>query len=196
MTPPTDTREKILASADRLLRSYGFNGFSYQDIARPLGIRNAAVHYHFATKADLAVAVIENYRQLLHKRTAAFMAGHGDAVEQLEGFIAFSTAECCTESTMCPVGALASDFYSLPEDIRAAGQRLLDELLAWMTRVCAVGREQGRMHFEGEPTAKAEQIVAALQGARQLARFRGAPAMQAVAAQIRRDLGLGPRHDQ
>lgn len=192
MTPPTDTREKILASADRLLRSYGFNGFSYQDIARPLGIRNAAVHYHFSTKADLAVAVIENYRQLLHRRTAAFMAGQGDAVEQLEGFIAFSTAECCTESTMCPVGALASDFYSLPEDIRAAGQRLLDELLAWMTRVCEVGRAQGRMHFEGEPAAKAEQIVAALQGARQLARFRGAPAMQAVAGQIRRDLGLAP----
>lgn len=195
MTPPTDTREKILDSADRLLRSYGFNGFSYQDIARPLGIRNAAVHYHFSTKADLAVAVIDKYRRLLHERTAAFMAGQGDPVAQLEGFISFSTAECCTESTMCPVGALASDFYSLPEDIRAAGQRLLDELLTWMTRVCEVGREQGRLHFEGDPAAKAEQVVAALQGARQLARFRGAPAMQAVAGQIRRDLGLEPRGD-
>jgi TetR/AcrR family transcriptional regulator, transcriptional repressor for nem operon len=192
MTPTTDTREKILVSADRLLRSYGFNGFSYQDIARPLGIRNAAVHYHFTTKADLAVAVIDKYRRLLHERTADFMAGNGDPVKQLEGFIAFSTAECCEESTMCPVGALASDFYSLPEEIQAAGKRLLDELLAWMTRVCAVGREQGRLHFEGDPTAKAEEIVAALQGARQLARFRGAPAMRAVAGQVRRDLGLAP----
>jgi TetR/AcrR family transcriptional regulator, transcriptional repressor for nem operon len=190
MAPSTDTREKILASADRLLRSHGFNGFSYQDIARPLGIRNAAVHYHFSTKADLAIAVIEQYREILRRRTAAFMAGSGDPVEQLEGFIAFSTAECCEESTMCPVGALSTDFYSLPEPIRNAAQRLLDELLGWMTRVCTVGREQGRLRFEGDPAIKAQQIVAGLQGARQLARFRGPQSIQDVAGQIRLDLGL------
>lgn len=196
MTPPTDTRARILASADHLLRSRGFNGFSYQDIARPLGIRNAAVHYHFSTKSDLAVAVIEGYRRLLRERTAAFMRGEGDPVAQLEGFITFSTVECCDESTMCPVGALSTDFYSLPEPIQAAGQRLLDELLAWMTRVCTVGREQGLLRFDGDPAAKAQQIVAALQGARQLARFRGPAAMQAVAGQIRRDIGLDISRDR
>jgi TetR/AcrR family transcriptional regulator, transcriptional repressor for nem operon len=190
VTTSTDTRAKILASADRLLRSRGFGGFSYQDIARPLGIRNAAVHYHFNTKADLALAVIERYRQLLRDRTGAFMAGQGDAIEQLEGFIAFSTAECCEQHTMCPVGALSADFYSLPASIQAAAKALLDELLAWMTRVCAVGRARGQMHFEGDPAAKAQQIVASLQGARQLARFRGAQAMKDVAEQVRRDLGL------
>jgi TetR/AcrR family transcriptional regulator, transcriptional repressor for nem operon len=195
MTAPTDTRAKILASADHLLRSRGFNGFSYQDISRPLGIRNAAVHYHFATKADLAVAVIDHYRQLLRGRTAAFMAGHGDPVQQLEGFIAFSTAECCEDSTLCPVGVLATDFHTLPESIREAGQQLLDELLAWMTRVCAAGREQGKFRYDGDPAAKAQQIVASLQGARQLARFMGPPSMRAVAGQIRRDLGLATTQD-
>jgi TetR/AcrR family transcriptional regulator, transcriptional repressor for nem operon len=195
MPAPTDTRAKILASADHLLRSHGFNGFSYQDIARPLGIRNAAVHYHFGTKAELAIAVIESYRQLLRERTAAFMAGEGDPVEQMEGFIRFSTAECRDESTMCPVGALSSDFFSLPEPIRAAAGQLLDELLAWMTQVCALGREQGRLNFAGDPAAKAQQIIAGLQGARQLARFRGPQAMRDVAGQIRRDLGLDTPRD-
>lgn len=190
MAALTDTRAKILAAADRLLRGRGFNGFSYQDISRPLGIRNAAVHYHFATKADLTVAVIEHYRGILRERTSAFMAGHGDPVRQLEGFINFSTTECCAEHTMCPVGALSSDFYSLPDTIRDAAQSLLDELLAWMTRVCAVGRDQGRFRFDGDPAAKAQHIVASLQGARQLARFRGAQAMQDIAGQIRIDLGL------
>ncbi len=190
MTPTTDTRARILASADQLLRSHGFNGFSYQDIARPLGIRNAAVHYHFNTKAELAVAVIDHYRDILRSRTAEFMAGSGDPVEQLEGFIAYSTQECCDQRTMCPVGALSSDYYSLPEPIRAAGDRLLAELLTWMTRVCVVGREQGRLRFAGDPAAKAQQIVATLQGARQLARFRGQATMHDVARQLRLDLGL------
>lgn len=190
MSTRTDTREKILESADRLLRSRGFNGFSYQDISRPLGIRNAAVHYHFATKADLGVALIDQFRQLLRDRTAAFMAGKGDPVGQLEAFIAFSTAECVEEHTVCPVGALCTDFYSLPGPVREAGQRLVNELLTWMTRVCALGREQGLMHYEGDPEAKAQLVVAGLQGARQLARFRGPGAMQQVANQLRRDLGL------
>ena len=190
MPPPTDTREKILESANRLLRSRGFNGFSYQDIARPLGIRNAAVHYHFATKADLAIAVIDDFRRILRERTEAFMSGHGDPLAELEGFISFSTAECRDENFLCPVGALSADFYSLPEPIRTAGQRLLDELLAWMTRVCAVGREQGKFAFDGDPAAKAQQIVATLQGARQLARFRGPRAMHDVAGQLRLDLGI------
>jgi TetR/AcrR family transcriptional regulator, transcriptional repressor for nem operon len=108
----------------------------------------------------------------------------------LEGFISFSTTECREESTMCPVGALSSDFYSLPEPIRDSARQLLDELLAWMTQVCIRGRAQGRLDFAGDPAAKAQQIIAALQGARQLARFRGAQAMRDVAAQIRRDLGI------
>jgi TetR/AcrR family transcriptional regulator, transcriptional repressor for nem operon len=186
----SDTRDKILESADRLLRGRGFTGFSYQDIARPLGIRNAAVHYHFPTKADLAIAIIEHYRDLLRCRTASFMAGHGDPVAQLEGFIAFSSAEFRAESTMCPVGALSSDFDSLPESIRQAGRRLLDETIAWMTKVCADGRAQGRMRFEGDPEAKAQQIIASLQGARQMARFRGSQVIHDVAAQIRLDLGI------
>lgn len=190
MTSTPDTRTRILSAADRLLRSHGFSGFSYQDIARPLGIRNAAVHYHFPTKADLAVAVLERYRELLRSRTADFMAGNGDPVEQLEGFIAFSTTECCAHQTMCPVGALSTDFYALPEPIRAAAQRLLNELLAWMTRVCAEGRERGCFQFAGDAGAKAQQVIASLQGARQLARFRGPQAMQDVAGQIRRDFGL------
>lgn len=192
MAAQTDTREKILATADRLLRSRGFNGFSYQDISRPLGIRNAAVHYHFPAKADLAVAIIEKFRGILRDRTAAFMAGHGDPVAQLEGFISFSTTECSLEHTMCPVGALSADFFSLPEPVRVAGRRLLDELLTWMTRVCTEGREQGRFRFDGDPAAKARQIVATLQGARQLARVCGEQAMHDVAGQIRRDLGLDP----
>jgi len=96
---------------------------------------------------------------------------------------------------MCPVGALSSDYYSLPEPIRSAGNRLLEELLAWMTRVCTVGREQGKFHFEGDAAIKAEQIVASLQGARQLARFRGAQAMQDIAGQLRRDLGIDSSRD-
>ena len=61
----TDTREQIMDRAAQLLMSRGYNGFSYRDISSHLGVKNAAVHYHFPVKADLAVALVEEYRQLL-----------------------------------------------------------------------------------------------------------------------------------
>lgn len=190
MNPRTDTREKILSAADRLMRRRGFNGFSYQDIARPLGIRNAAIHYHFPTKADLAVELVEGVRRMLHARTGDFMREGGDARGQLEAFFAFSVNECACDHTVCPVGAIAADFFSLPESVQDAGRRLIDDLVAWMTRVCELGRAQATFRFEGDPRAKAEEILAALQGARQIARFRGPETMPSIIDQIRRDLGL------
>ncbi len=55
----SDTRETIIALADQLIRTKGFNAFSYADISAPLDIKNAAIHYHFPNKADLGIAVIE-----------------------------------------------------------------------------------------------------------------------------------------
>jgi len=77
----TDTRTQILDIAEQLARQRGFSGFSYRDISQPLGIRNAAVHYHFPTKADLGIALLERYGDLLAFHTSEFMKHGGNAVE-------------------------------------------------------------------------------------------------------------------
>ena len=85
----SDTREQIMDRAAQLLMSRGFNGFSYRDISSHLGVKNAAIHYHFPAKTDLAMALVEEYRKLLRTGTAEFMAYGGSALQQLEGFFAF-----------------------------------------------------------------------------------------------------------
>jgi len=51
--PLSDTAERILDIAQDLIQRRGFNAFSYHDIAAPMGIRKASIHYHFPSKADL-----------------------------------------------------------------------------------------------------------------------------------------------
>src|SRR5438128_8157538 len=58
-----DTREEILQTAEGLWQRRGYNGFSYHHIAVQLGIRNAAIHYHFPSKESLGVALIQRYRK-------------------------------------------------------------------------------------------------------------------------------------
>ena len=55
------TASRILNVAERLVQVRGFNGFSYADIAVELQITKAALHYHFASKADLGEALIARY---------------------------------------------------------------------------------------------------------------------------------------
>ena len=53
------TKEKILDLAEHYIQHNGYNGFSYHDISSVLGIKNAAVHYHFPKKEELANEVIK-----------------------------------------------------------------------------------------------------------------------------------------
>src|ERR1700753_3909114 len=51
----------IMDAAEKRIRSGGFGGFSFRDIAADVGIKSSSVHYHFPTKETLAAAVIHRY---------------------------------------------------------------------------------------------------------------------------------------
>ena len=55
------TSQLILDIAQRLVQTRGFNAFSYADIARALSVSTASLHYHFASKSDLGVRLIQRY---------------------------------------------------------------------------------------------------------------------------------------
>src|SRR5271167_2757692 len=52
------TAARALDVAERLVQVRGFNAFSYADVSRELGLSTAALHYHFAGKAELGEALI------------------------------------------------------------------------------------------------------------------------------------------
>ena len=186
----TDTREQIMDRAAQLLMSRGYNGFSYRDISSHLGVKNAAVHYHFPVKADLAVALVEEYRQLLRSRTSEFMAYGGSALEQIDGFFAITSKQCHTGRCICPIGAFSIDFMELPEELRQVTSTFMDETLKWLTQVLEVGREQNEFSFNGEARPRALLVLAGLQGARQMARINGIEILNDVVTQIRQDLDI------
>ena len=186
----SDTRELIMDRAAQLLMSRGFNGFSYRDISSHLGVKNAAIHYHFPAKTDLALALVDEYRKILRKGTSEFMAYGGSALEQLEGFFAFTSKQCHVGRCICPFGAFSVDYNELPDDLREATQSFMEESIKWLTRVMEVGRSEGQFSYTGEPRAKAVTVLAALQGARQLARIHGIELLNDVVTQVRQDLGL------
>ena len=54
-----DTARRLMDAAQDLIQERGYNAFSFKDLAERIGSRTASIHYHFPTKADLGVALME-----------------------------------------------------------------------------------------------------------------------------------------
>jgi TetR/AcrR family transcriptional regulator, transcriptional repressor for nem operon len=193
MTPAIATRDQIISKAFELMLQRGLHGFSYRDISEPLGIKNAAVHYHFPNKMDLIRALVDENHQVLRKSTAEFMAYGGPARPQLEGLFAYTLKQCQCGRPICMGGALAIDYDELPDEIKQANDQFMKDSHYWLTRVLQTGRDQKEFTFPGEPKIKALSILATIQGARQLARISGMGILEPLFKQIRLDLGITPQ---
>jgi AcrR family transcriptional regulator len=176
--------------ASELLTQRGFNGFSYRDISTHLGVKNAAIHYHFPSKTDLALALVDEFQQTLRNQTSAFMAYGGPATPQMQGLFMFTESQFCMGRCICPFGALSVDYSDLPDKVRTATERFMSDSVKWLTQVLKTGREQDEFSFEGDAGQKAIGILAALQGARQMARIQGVEILKSVIDQVRLDIGM------
>jgi TetR/AcrR family transcriptional repressor of nem operon len=190
MTQINSTRDQIIDQAFQLMLQRGLHGFSYRDISEPLGVKNAAIHYHFPNKMDLIKALIDENHQLLRRSTSEFMAYGGPAMPQLEGLFAFTMNQCQCGRPICMVGALAIDYDELNDDIKNANDRFMKDSVNWLTKVMETGREQDEFKFNGDPMSKAVSILAMIQGARQMARVHGLDYLERIFDQIRIDLGI------
>ena len=190
MVTASNTREQIIDKAFQLLLQRGLNGFSYRDISEPLGVKNAAIHYHFPNKMDLIAALIDENHQVLKKTTSEFMAYGGPARPQLEGLFAFTMNQIQRGRPICMVGALAVDYDDLSDDIKDANDRFMKDSIKWLSKVLETGLEREEFTFEGHAEMKALSILATIQGARQMARVHGMDILEDMFEQIRIDLGI------
>lgn len=174
-----DTPEKILDVAQLLVQTQGFNGFSYADIAFKLEIRNAAVHYHFPAKADLGQALALRYRKSFSQALLSIDARVPDvsrASKKLELYAGLFQAALEDGLRMCLCGMLASELTTLPEVVQSEVRAFFAEQQAWLAKVLDEGRKADVLRFTGRPTAKAEEVLASLEGAMLLARTAGSVA--------------------
>jgi TetR/AcrR family transcriptional regulator, transcriptional repressor for nem operon len=163
------TAARILDVAERLAQVRGFNGFSYADIAAELGITKAALHYHFAGKADLGKALISRYASGFGEALAAIDATTTAAPDKLRGY-ATLYADVLRDGRMCLCGMLAAEYPTLPDAMRASVVSFFDQNESWLRKVLKQGRGDGSLHFAGTARDTARMIVSCLEGAMLVAR--------------------------
>jgi TetR/AcrR family transcriptional regulator, transcriptional repressor for nem operon len=164
-----ETATQILDVAERLVQVRGFNGFSYADVAAELKITKAALHYHFAGKAELGEALVDRYATRFAQALAEVEAHTAGASARLDAY-ADLYLDVLRQQRMCLCGMMAAEFETLPTPMREALIGFFDENEKWLARVLERGRREGTLTFTGSPRATARMIVSGLEGAMLVAR--------------------------
>jgi TetR/AcrR family transcriptional repressor of nem operon len=184
------TASRILDVAERLVQVRGFNGFSYADIAAELQITKAALHYHFAGKADLGEALIARYADRFMAALASLDTAGGTARAKLDSYVRLYL-QVLRNRKMCLCGMLAAEYQTLPEPMQDTVISFFDQNETWLERVLNQGQTDGSLHVAGSARDTARMIIGGLEGAMLIARPYGDIArFQAAAASLL--AGLAP----
>ncbi len=133
---PGDTKARILDAAFRCLATEGYAALSTREIAKDAGVNHALIHYHYRTKDQLVIAVLEAAnRKLLERQQAMYRAPAG-------------FAEKWAEARRFYESDLASGFVRVQAELWAASlsnpglrERFLPQILAWKQVVLGGVRE-------------------------------------------------------
>ena len=175
---------EILDVAERMARIGGYDGFSFREIAKEVGVKAASVHYHFPGKADLGAAMARRY-------TDRFLAGlgdpgAGDPQDRIADMIAGFRHALAEEQLMCLCGVLGAEIAKLPDSVAEETRRFFRLNTEWLTTVFA------RRDGEEEAGESALRLLAQLEGAMMVARsIGGVQAFDAVMKEAARKPGPG-----
>ncbi|WP_370663344.1 TetR/AcrR family transcriptional regulator [Massilia mucilaginosa] len=165
--------ERVVDAAQRLIQQHGYNGFSYDDIAREIDIKKPSIHHHFRTKADLVQTIVQRYADRFATLLRAIDASGEDAPARLARYGELFAATYRQDRRLCVCGILGAEAAALsPEvalDVRAFFQLNLD----WLASTIVDGEQAGLLRVRGSAEAQAYGLLSALEGAMMVGRGVG-----------------------
>jgi AcrR family transcriptional regulator len=179
-----DTREKILESARRLFNRNGYSGVSIEEIMSHAGLTHGGFYRHFSGKDELYAAAV---RQFLCKKTPApwqkrrkpSAVTKPRAQRIVDAY--FSREHFDDHDGCCPLIGMASDVQRGGEEVKAAYQEVVEQMVNVFEDYLKGGRTRDR----------ALALVALCVGGMVLARNVGDPDLaddfrRAAHAEVRR----------
>lgn len=165
-----DTKAALLDSAENAIRSRGFDGFSYADLAAEVGIRKASIHHHFPTKADLALALIARYSENFFAKLDQISETHPTGGARLKAYVSACRDALDGGRKLCLCVAFCTGRDGLSADVLARLDSFHRTLSAWLGEVFAAGEADNSIADVMECGAEAHACLAQMEGAQLMSR--------------------------
>ncbi len=180
----TDTSSTILYEAEHLVKSSGFNGFSYSDIASKLGIKKASVHYHYCNKEELGIAILD--KQISDFETWCF---HMDqkpvsSLEKVRSYIRRSEFYIKDGNSVPPVIMLQAEISKLPDTMKQLIKEYGKIEHIWLKQTFLKTVENNEIPSYHNPSQLALMVGSFIQGATQVGRTFGVDYYRTATSQL------------
>ena len=146
---PEATRERLVAAAFEEIHRHGYQGAGLDTILANAGVTKGALYHHFADKADLAHAVIDEViRGLTLTRWTGPLASYtGDPISGIQMVLKVVADEFCDERLVdkvelgCPLNNLAQEMSPLDERFRRRVAVVFETWIESFAQALERGRE-------------------------------------------------------
>jgi AcrR family transcriptional regulator len=153
-TAGRETRDRLIATAERLFASEGVNGVSLREIVRASGARNVtALQYHFGDRRGLLRAVLERHQHDVeiarHALLDTYEAGAEDEVQTLSAALVRPLAAKLTDPAGRAYLQILGELVNRPEPViaRASMNDPADSTFRWRALTAPLLEEDAtRLH--------------------------------------------------
>ncbi|NBI27945.1 TetR/AcrR family transcriptional regulator [Chengkuizengella marina] len=173
MEKNNSTLERILDEGRHLIQKYGYNGFSYADIAEIIGIKKASIHYYFPTKQELVRAVLQRYNKEFLNNLYQIDQQFSDPLDKLKSFFLLYRRTLENDSKICLCSMMAAEISSFPEEIRDDINRFFLDNQKWIEKVLAQKNASDDSSFSDSLSEQSRLLLTFVQGAQLLVRASG-----------------------
>lgn len=175
-------KSQIIELALRNIREKGYLSFSYDDLAKELGVTKASIHYHFMKKEDLGLAVCIKLKEGLEKSYLNIDQAQINSEDKPWEFIS-RRANQIGNNEVCPISSLQADYNFLPIAMQESVQQLSQMEIDYLKKLLDVLKEEGKLtHDTG---ALAALLISSIKGALQYRRVVGEDLYSIVIDQLK-----------
>lgn len=164
MTIQNDTRSAILDVAQDLIQRQSISGVSFQALAKQVGIKKGSMYYHFESKDQLAIAVLERASLELE---ASFAQGlNKSPLQRLQYFFKIYRRNIGVGHKLCPGGAFVGEWDTLSAPVQSAVTHLINLQTAGIAHIIESGLSRNEFNGHGQsPEQLALWVISNIQGA-------------------------------
>lgn len=181
MSPPVDTRERIIETARDLIHDRSYTGVGVAEICKQAGVQKGSFYHYFPSKQDLAVAVLD----LLHSEydggvmRQAFQASQPPLERMRRAVALMADFQENAKATLghmpgCPYGNIAAEMSTSDAVIRAKVERIFDHMESYFRGALEEARTQGIVG-DIDTEASARAMLAFLEGVMLMAKTHNDP---------------------
>ncbi|MEU8399676.1 TetR/AcrR family transcriptional regulator [Nonomuraea sp. NPDC048892] len=165
----SDAKERILSAAQTLIELRGYSALGVAEICKAAGVPKGSFYYFFASKEDLALAVIDEHWAVQRGDWERILRSDDPPLQRLRRLFEATQAvqhagqQSCGTVSGCLFGNLTLEMSNQTEALRVRLQQIFGAQVDLVDEVVTEARERGEVTVADTREA-ARSVVAQLEG--------------------------------